>query len=141
MDTFLSRSGSSHFQTQVQHPKAMIELMSGASTPSQSYERFCSVWLHLEGFLSRFRSSHFRTHVHLPKAITHLLPYGFIWTPFNADLEQAKAGTYQVAYQMVGHLISKRLRESSEKLRKAPRGSRQGGYLSGGLPNGTPLDK
>ena len=52
-----------------------------------------------------------------------------------------KAGTYQVAYQTVGHLISKRLREGSERLREAPKGSRQGGYLSGGLPNGRPLDK
>ena len=60
-----------------------------------------------------------------------------------------KAGTYQVAYQTVGHLLSKRLREgprSSERFREAPRGSeilrlreaprssRQGRYLSSGVP-------
>ena len=32
----------------------------------------------------------------------------------------SNAGAYQVAYQTVGHLISKRLREGSERLREAP---------------------
>ena len=44
-----------------------------------------------------------------------------------------------------GDTAPSRLRGGSEtaprRLREAPRNSRQGGYLSGGLPNGTPLDK
>ena len=34
-------------------------------------------------------SGYCRAQVHLPKAVTDLLPYGFIWTPFCPDLDQA----------------------------------------------------
>ena len=47
-----------------------------------------------------------------PKLWQILVPNAFIWTPFCPDMVQAifKAGTYQVAYQTVGHLISTRAR-------------------------------
>ena len=57
----------------------------------------------------------------------------------------SNAGAYQVAYQTVGHLISKRLREGSDQLlhKHGRQGAEheQGGYLAGGLPNGRPLAK
>ena len=48
-----------------------------------SYGRYASIWLHLDTFLLRSGSGH------LPKAMADVLPYGFIWTPFYPDLDQA----------------------------------------------------
>ena len=75
LDTLLSRSGPCHFRIRI-HLICLILV-------------FCARWLHLETFLSRSGSSHFRTQIHLSKAIADLLPDGFIWIPFNRDLEQA----------------------------------------------------
>ena len=66
-----------------------INPFSSPDTPSQSYGRFASRWLHLNTFLSKSRPGHFRTQIHLPKYMADLLPYGFIWIPFRPDLDQA----------------------------------------------------
>ena len=65
-----------------------IKPFSKPDTPSKSYGRFASIWLHLDTVLSRSASSHFRNLIHLPKAMADLLPYGFIWIPFCPDLHQ-----------------------------------------------------
>ena len=75
LDTFLSRSGASNF------------LSPGAH--SQIHYNLAPIWFHLDTFLSRSGSSNFRTRIHLPETIADLLPYGFIWTPFCPDLDQA----------------------------------------------------
>ena len=59
--------------------KIWIKLFSRPETPSDSYGRFASRWLHSDTLLSRSGSSHFRTQIHIPKAIADLLPDGFIW--------------------------------------------------------------
>ena len=53
-----------------------------------------------------------------------LLPNAFIWTPFCPDLDQTifKAGTYQVAYQTVGHLVSGRAGSQSGPILFVPNG-------------------
>ena len=103
---FLSRCGSSHFWAQTHLPKAVADLLHMASfghlseqiwikpflnpiTPSQSCCKSVSIWLNLDTFLSRSRSSHFRVQIHLLEARADLIPYGFIWTPFCSDFDQA----------------------------------------------------
>ena len=105
LETFLSRSEST-ISTLGILPKAMADLLhmpsfwylsvqicikpfSNPSTPTQSYSTFSSIWLHFDTFLSRSESNHYRTQVHPPKALADLLPYGFIWTPFCPDPNQA----------------------------------------------------
>ena len=93
LDTFLSRSESSHFRTQVHLPKTMPNVLpygfiwtpfcpdldkpfSNQGTPSQSYCRFASIWLHLHAFLSGSGSSHVRAQVRPLRAMlgTILVP-------------------------------------------------------------------
>ena len=67
----------------------LIKPFSSPDTPSQSHCKFAPIWLHLDTFPSRSGSSHFRTQIHLSKTVADLLPYGFIWTPFCPDIDQA----------------------------------------------------
>ena len=70
LDTFLSRSGSSHFRNQVHHPKTMADVLpygfictpfypdldqpfSTPGKPSKSCYRFACILLHLDTFPSR----------------------------------------------------------------------------------------
>ena len=93
--TFLSKYKSSHFQAQKHLSKSCC--------------RSASIWLHLETFLCRCRSSHFQAQVHLPKSITNLLPYGFIWTPFCPNIDQAifePRYTFPKPLQICSHMAS-----------------------------------
>ena len=66
-----------------------IRQLSNPETPSQSYGRFTSRWLHLETVRSRFGLSRFQVHRHIKKTIADFVRYGFIRTPFCPDLDQA----------------------------------------------------
>ena len=66
-----------------------IRQLSNPETPSQSYGRFTSRWLHLETVRSRFGLSRFQVHRHIKKTIADFVPDGFIRTPFCPDLDQA----------------------------------------------------
>ena len=84
-ETFLSRSGSSHFEPRYTFPKPLricfqmasfgylsIQILSkpfsNPATPSPSYGRFASRWLHFDIFQSRFGLSHSRAHIRTLKA-------------------------------------------------------------------------
>ena len=51
--------------------------------------QMCFQMASFDTFRSRSGSSHFRIQRHHPKAMSDLLPDGFIWIPFNPDLDQA----------------------------------------------------
>ena len=91
-----------------------IKPFSKPDTPPQSYGIFASIWLHSDTFLSRSGSCHFRTRIHFPKAMADLRQYGFIWTPFCADLDQSifedrytPPKLWQICFHMAsfGHLL------------------------------------
>ena len=53
--------------------------------------------------------NHFRAQVYPPKAMANLLPYGFLWTPFCPDLDQAilePRYTFPKVWQICFHMAS-----------------------------------